>query len=47
VRVRRGRAPLKLANPARWGIAFGVVVLAFWVLRNVGWAPLQWLSSGA
>jgi hypothetical protein len=47
VRARRDRPPLRLAHPARWGVTFGVAVVAFWVLRNVGWGPLEWLSSGA
>jgi hypothetical protein len=47
VRVSRGRPPLTLAKPARWGIAFGVAVAAFWVLRNVAWGPLEWFASGA
>jgi hypothetical protein len=47
VRSSRGLPPLRLRHPARWGIGFGVVVAAFWVLRNVAWGPLEWLGSGA
>ena len=47
VRRRQGRPPLQLRHPTAWAVALGVVVLAFWVLRNIPWGPFRWLGSGA
>ena len=47
VRTLRGRPTLRVKHPAAWGIAAGVVVVAFWVLRNIHWGPFTWLGSGA
>lgn len=44
---RLGKRQLRFTfNRATW-IAIGVAVLAFWVLRNLPWAPFNWLGSGA
>ncbi len=47
VRERTGRPPLKVKHTTAWAIAAGVVVVAFWVLRNLSWGPFHWLGSGA
>jgi hypothetical protein len=47
LRQRRGRPSLKLEHPAVWGAGFGVLVVAFWVVRNLPWGPFHWLGSGA
>ena len=47
VRARTGRPPLRLRNPGRAGILVGVVVVAWWVVRNLPWGPLTWLRSDA
>jgi hypothetical protein len=47
LRQRRGRPSLKLEHAAVWGAGFGVLVVAFWVVRNLPWGPFHWLGSGA
>jgi hypothetical protein len=47
VRQRTGRPPLTLKHPTAWAVAAGVVVVAFWVVRNLSWGPFHWLGSGA
>jgi hypothetical protein len=29
----------------RWVVAAGVVIAAFWTLRNLAWGPVAWMSS--
>lgn len=47
LRRRGGRPPLRARNPGRVGIFVGVLVVAWWVARNLPWSPLAWLGSGA
>ncbi len=47
VRAMRGRPPLRLKHTGAWSVAGGVVIVAFWVLRNIHWGPFTWLGSGA
>jgi hypothetical protein len=37
--------PFRLSTGA--AIALGLVVAGFWFVRNIPWAPLHWLRSGA
>lgn len=47
VRERTGRAPLRSPS-GRWvPFAFGALVVAFWIARNLPWSPFTWLASGA
>lgn len=46
VRTRRGRAPIRFSLPPPATIALGVVVAAFWVVRNLPMQPFHWLGSG-
>lgn len=47
VRALRGRPPLQLKHTTAWGVAAGVTVFAFWIVRNLHWGPFAWLGSGA
>jgi len=47
VQRRRGKEPPRLALPPRVIGAIGVVVVAFWVLRNLPMQPFHWLNSAA
>jgi anaerobic selenocysteine-containing dehydrogenase len=47
MRERRGQPKLELTHKSWWTAAIGVVIVAFWVGRNVPWGPLGWLGSGA
>ncbi len=47
LRRRQGRPPVTVRHPTAWAIAVGVLVLAFWVVRNIPWGPFEWLGSGA
>ncbi len=44
---RIGRAPLRLRFRRNTWIAIGLAVFGFWVVRNLPWAPFDWLGSGA
>lgn len=44
---RRGRAPARFALSPRAIGAIGIVVVAFWVLRNLPMQPFHWLNSAA
>ena len=44
---RLGRPALHLRFRRNTWIAIGLAVAAFWVLRNLPWAPFDWLGSGA
>ena len=44
---RLGRPTLHLRYRRNAWIAIGLAVVAFWVLRNLPWAPFDWLGSGA
>ena len=44
---RLGRPPIHLRFRRNTWIAIGLAVAAFWVLRNLPWAPFDWLGSGA
>lgn len=47
LRVRRGRPPLTFRWSAWRTAVVVVVVVAFWIGRNIDWGPLRWLGSGA
>ena len=44
---RTGRRVLHLEFKQTTWIAIGLAVVAFWVVRNLPWAPFNWLGSGA
>ncbi len=39
------RQPLRLRTPSWAGWALVALVLAFWVVRNLPWAPVAWMAS--
>lgn len=41
----RGRPPIELRRPGAWGAAAVVVLVGFWVARNLPIGPLEWLRS--
>lgn len=45
-RERRGRVPEFPLVSWRWGVAMGLIVLAFTILRNLPWWPLAWMAAG-
>lgn len=47
LRRRRGLPPLQVKHPTAWAVAAGVVVVGFWVVRNLSLGPFHWLGSGA
>ena len=44
---RTGRRELHFEFKRNAWIAIGLAVVAFWVLRNLPWAPFDWLGSDA
>ena len=44
---RTGKRQLHFEFRRNTWIAIGIGVLAFWVVRNLSWTPLDWLNSGA
>lgn len=44
---RIGRSPVRLEFRRATWVAIGLGVLAFWVMRNLPWAPFDWLGSDA
>ena len=44
---RIGKRQLHFEFKRNTWIAIGLAVLAFWVVRNLPWAPFNWLGSGA
>ena len=47
VQRRRGRPTPRFSLSPRATIAIALVVLAFWVLRNLPMQPFHWLNSAA
>lgn len=46
LRAGLGRRPPVVAS-RRLGLTVAALLIGFWVVRNLPWAPLTWLGSGA